>query len=814
MRKLLFILVLLLLPVLCLATNYYVSTAGNNSWDGLAPAYVSGTNGPWLTFTYADTQVSAGDTVEVRGGTYVEEVIWDADGTAVDRITITNYGDEEVIIDGQDTLPDVGTYTYLVRINGDYVTIQNITIHDSHRELFLILGDYSYAINITGDSSRGSGIVAAGDHNIIDGCSMTNNGWGYGFEEQTRWGSAICTVGTNTTIQNCLSYLNRGEGFNAYSTASYVTIQDNIAYNNGCGVYLDSCNHAVVRRNIFYGTKIYVDTDLSGQDWGPGSGIAIGDESQQPSYIEIYNNLVYGQWLSLVTNATTLNNVSITHNTFVNARKTELHLASGYIMNVYFRPTTVSFTNSVFKNNIILEEDSAQVPLVVNASHDGLTFAYNCYNKTWSTYSRVQEAHDVVDDPDLAKTGSTAAGELTGFYFKISGASPCIDAGTDLSITDDYFGDLRPLNYVPEMGGYEYRGRLTGWSYRKKITISNVNVGSNLTNFPVYVPIVGDTSIGAACESDGGDIRFTASDGSTELSYEKIGFAVAAGAADADFFVLVKPVTTAVDTVIYCYYGKSGATTTSAPTTVFDTTNNWVAVWHLEESGSGYLDATGNNNDSNAQTAPTRVAGKVGYGQQFFNAEYIQVPDSASLDIGVSDFSLSCWAQKTGGGIDYIIYHQDSDTTEGWGMLYGVNADPTKIQAFIKDTLAVQVTCNPAGTDLAYNTWYHIAFTCDRDNVDGFIRYKNGTAQGDVDPTGAATSIASTNKLYIGASSAIPGYPLTGILDEIRISNVVRPAAWGKFEFYNFHDGHAAGNELTWGQQEACGSNVSTLILF
>jgi len=45
-------------------------------------------------------------------------------------------------------------------------------------------------------------------------------------------GSAICTVGDNTIIQNCVAYENRGEGINTYSDSTNAIIQDNIIYDN------------------------------------------------------------------------------------------------------------------------------------------------------------------------------------------------------------------------------------------------------------------------------------------------------------------------------------------------------------------------------------------------------------------------------------------------------------------------------------------------------------------------------------------------------------------------------------------------------
>ena len=58
------------------------------------------------------------------------------------------------------------------------------------------------------------------------------------------------------------------------------------------------------------------------------------------------------------------------------------------------------------------------------------------------------------------------------------------------------------------------------WEYRKKITTSlNTVISSDLTNFPYLVSFT-DSDFTKTTESDGSDIVFTASDGTTELAYE------------------------------------------------------------------------------------------------------------------------------------------------------------------------------------------------------------------------------------------------------------------------------------------------------
>lgn len=67
--------------------RYVDGTNGNNSWDGLSPTFVNGTNGPKATLNGAeDTPVVAGDLVHVRPGVYRETLTVDVSGAAGNAI--------------------------------------------------------------------------------------------------------------------------------------------------------------------------------------------------------------------------------------------------------------------------------------------------------------------------------------------------------------------------------------------------------------------------------------------------------------------------------------------------------------------------------------------------------------------------------------------------------------------------------------------------------------------------------------------------------------------------------------------------------
>lgn len=435
--------------------DHYVSTAGNDGWDGTTPEYVSGTTGPWLTIEYADGRTLAGETCYIRAGTYLCVGFYvPQSGTAEDRITFDNYQDEVVIIDAADTYP-ASHYNGYVLVEGDYVTIRDVTIKASNGVGLYMQGDFNYAINVKIDGSREGGIYNNGNYGLIDCCTATETGRGYGIDGQTSWGNGIgIRDGTGTTIQHCVTYNNRGEGLciGPYSTNGI--IDECTSYDNEMvQLYLLCSTDSRASGNLCYfsSDKTFTNT----------IGISLGNENnQEPSGTIIENNLVYGCWLNfrIDANVTEATGLKVRHNTFVNIRTTQTLIDAGYDMNVYLATdaSLVTFSDSLFKNNIVIEENAAIkcINSTMTTPHVGFDFDYNCWSK--AVTAAAQGANDVVDDPEIAKTGLTTAGNMTGAYFKIGATSPAKDAGTDVGTYTDYFGNLRPVGAAHDIGAHEY----------------------------------------------------------------------------------------------------------------------------------------------------------------------------------------------------------------------------------------------------------------------------------------------------------------------------------------------------------------------
>ena len=347
-----------------------------------------------------------------------------------------------------------------------------------------------------------------------------------------------------------------------------------------------------------------------------------------------------------------------------------------------------------------------------------------------------------------------------------------------------------------EFGGqiaYAYNGwTVDGLSYnnRKKITIQNTNIDSDLTNFPVLIKIDGDTDIGANTNADGHDIRFTSSDGSTLLKYERESHTVTSGSLTAHYWVKVPSLSATGTNEIYIYYRSEDTPDGEDAANVWD--SNFVAVWHMAEASwngttDEVKDSTSSGNDGTAAGDATTTTAKIYRGGTFDgNGDYV---DIGSILISETNptFSITVWA-----------YAESIDKYDGLISQYTSGANGRFYIGTINfGDFGYRIGgSSKSGSTISTGSWQHYGFVKNGTAVTGYL---NGTS--DFTDT-AEANIHQTNTL-IGVITT-ESYEWDGIIDEVRISSIARSAAWIKFEYYNINE---ADNELTWGGEENYGFN-------
>lgn len=318
----------------------------------------------------------------------------------------------------------------------------------------------------------------------------------------------------------------------------------------------------------------------------------------------------------------------------------------------------------------------------------------------------------------------------------------------------------------------------TDWDYRKTITINHTKVGSALTDFPVLIDIT-DGDLASKAQDSGYDIAFTDVGGS-KLSHEIEVFNGASGKLTA--WVKVPSLSSTTDTILYMYYGNSACGDQQNKAGVWD--SNYVMVQHLKETSGTHVDSTANGNNATAYNGVAQgTPGKIDGSDTFDGAnDYVNCSKPSSLN-DITALTYECWVNldsygklESGrffdkGGIRVFLV-----ATYGIGFLqvFSVNKGQWK-------------TSNPLG----FGQWYHVALVYNSSSTSNNPSiYVNGTAQsvayydGTTIPSGAVTSDASSD--WIAADRSLDfARTYDGSMDEIRISNVSRPAAWISTEYNN-----------------------------
>ncbi|MEA3487918.1 MAG: DUF2341 domain-containing protein [Euryarchaeota archaeon] len=320
-------------------------------------------------------------------------------------------------------------------------------------------------------------------------------------------------------------------------------------------------------------------------------------------------------------------------------------------------------------------------------------------------------------------------------------------------------------------------GWLSGWSYRKDVTISSSSV---LTDYQVNVTVDTASLISAGkMNASGDDIRFTGSDGTTLINYW-----IESGLnTDTTKIWVNVPSVSTTGTTIYMYYGNPTAASDSNYDNTFTKDygeTGLAGLWHMDTGiGTTAADSSGNGNSGTIYEA-TWVGSDGGQwdGQnvQFSNGDslsfdgndYVVVPGSASLNV-TDAITLEAWIHPIAyNDYDRIIAKPWNNNEAPWNVyaLHFDDADP----AHVVMSIAVGTTYYgiPADVTIPLNKWTHVAGTYDGGNVTVYV---NGVECGS-NPNPSGNIATNAMDLYIGYNELCSSsQSFNGTIDEARIYN-------------------------------------------
>ncbi len=311
----------------------------------------------------------------------------------------------------------------------------------------------------------------------------------------------------------------------------------------------------------------------------------------------------------------------------------------------------------------------------------------------------------------------------------------------------------------------------SAWAHRKQVTIAHgkVSGGSSLTNFPVLYSVASDSNLSAEAQSSGNDILFTASDGVTKLNHEIETYVSSTGQLIA--WVQIPTLSATTDTVIYMYYGNSGASNQQNATAVWD--SNFKAVYHFPNGTTLTTnDSTSNAANLTTSGSPTAVAGEVGGAIAFSGTSQYAKASGGTVTGAIT---LEGWFYPKSNSEQVLIGEGSSSAGGGTDWLLNQSTSGNLISTF--NGTNDFPSLSPGYT---LNAWNQFAVTADGSHIKYYI---NGTLaatdSGTQEPTGSATYI------FLGQSDIFGDDPYKGNLDEIRISATARSAGWITTEYNN-----------------------------
>lgn len=348
---------------------------------------------------------------------------------------------------------------------------------------------------------------------------------------------------------------------------------------------------------------------------------------------------------------------------------------------------------------------------------------------------------------------------------------------------------------------------LSGWKKRISLTVSpSGKVDSEQSDFPVRVYLSASSGISSKDVSQifdeiGSDanrkkIAVTISDGVTQC-YVEIDIWDNAGE-EAELWVKIPTLLSSGDTVIYLYYDSSQADNTtyvgdtgSTPAqTVWDA--NFKAVYHMSQDPSGgapqMLDSTSNSNDGTSAGSMT-------------SGDLVDGPIGKALDLDGSDdriASSSSDFEITSGTLEVIYNPSDNELSTHEAIMAKWDNSPAKgfrlLRTNTDEYLRLMVADGSSLDDLigltkVSNVSTNIAATFKPTGLELFI-------EGVSDNSSVISRTVSYGSSTFHIGMNVAEWFSKGIMDEVRISDIVRSDAWLKATKYSNDD-----NLITYGDE-------------
>jgi hypothetical protein len=313
--------------------------------------------------------------------------------------------------------------------------------------------------------------------------------------------------------------------------------------------------------------------------------------------------------------------------------------------------------------------------------------------------------------------------------------------------------------------------RYSGWQHSGSVFLITTPEGANVPasvsedNFPLLMRLHKDFFDFSQAKTKGEDIRFSTSTG-TPLAYQVEEWDAVNGT--ASIWVSVPTIKGNARQEIKLYWGKADAISESSGPTVFNESNGYLSVWHMNDP---VRDEVGTLTSKDVGT--TAVTGIVGPARHLAGQQGVFGGDKISnYPSGASSHSSEAWFRPA----------KPNSTVLAWGNEQAQG----KVVMQFRSPPHVTMDCyfsdaNVKGNStLLLSEWIQVVHTYQKDEARIYV---NGVLDGVSKSRAAPLNIRSPAKMWIGGW--YDNFDFVGDIDEVRISKVARSADWIRLQYEN-----------------------------
>jgi hypothetical protein len=309
------------------------------------------------------------------------------------------------------------------------------------------------------------------------------------------------------------------------------------------------------------------------------------------------------------------------------------------------------------------------------------------------------------------------------------------------------------------------------WRHSGSVFILTTPEGANLPTsasedgFPLLVRLRRDFFDFSQATPNGADIRFSTSTGAP-LPYQIEEWDAVNGT--ASLWVRLPTIRGNARQEIKLHWGKADAASESSGPAVFNESNGYLSVWHMNEPVKDEV-GTLESKDVRTTTAVGMIGTSrhLGGGQGVFGGDKI-----ANYPSGASSHSSEAWFRADKPNATILAW--GNEQAQGKVVMHYRSPPHISMDCYFSDA-------NVQGSStLRPGQWIHVIHIYQK----GDSRvYLNGVLDGASTSRAAPLAIKTPARMWIGGW--YNNYDFVGDIDEVRISKVARSAVWVKLEYEN-----------------------------